>query len=124
MAKAFKRVMKAVYNDLKALGISYARATLRGTTGGRKQCQVSKPIPVVVTSGRTALPTPSTLNNLALTIRRCGIGADIRNFVCVQTNKWNLPMLVNTNISWSAGLQIGRDQSNKRQLQCRCYCYN
>ena len=90
-AKAFKRVTKAAYDDLNAIGISYARATHRGSTGGRKQCQVNKPIPVMVTSGRTALPTPSTRNNLAVTVRRCGIGADIRNLVCVcvcvQANK-------------------------------------
>ena len=97
-AKAFKHVTKAVYDDLNALGISYATVTHGRSTGGRKQCQVNKSIPVIVTSDRTALPTPSTCNNLALTVRRCGIGADIRNLVCVQTNKWNLPTLVNTNV--------------------------
>ena len=83
---------------MTSLGISYASATHRGSTGGRTQCQVNKPILVIVTSGRTALPTPSTRDNLALTVRKCGINADIRNLVCVQTNKWNLPTLINTNV--------------------------
>ena len=36
-----------------------------------------------------------TRSNLALTVRRCEIGADIRNLVYVQINEWNLPTLVN-----------------------------
>ena len=67
-AKAFKRVKKAVYDDLSALGISYARPTCRGTSGGRKQCQVTTAIPVKVTPGRTALPAPSLRNNLVQTV--------------------------------------------------------
>ena len=74
------------------------RTTHKGFTGGRKQCLANKPIPVIVTSGRTALPTSTIRKNLALTVRKCGIGIDIRNVVCVQTNIWYLPTLVNTNV--------------------------
>ena len=85
-AKAFKRVTKAVYDGLNAFGISYARTTHRGSTGGRKQRQMNKPIPVIVTSSRTALPTPSTRNNLALTVRNCGIGL-ISEIWCVYKQR-------------------------------------
>ena len=70
-AKAFKRVTKAVYDDLNALGISYARPTHRGTHGGRKQCQVTTAIPVKVTPGRTAIP--SLRNNLAQNVNRSNL---------------------------------------------------
>ncbi|KAK2173190.1 hypothetical protein NP493_893g00003 [Ridgeia piscesae] len=72
-AKAFKRVTKAVYDDLNALGISYARSTHRGTSGGRKQCQVTIAISVKVTPGRTALSTPSLRNNLVQTVNRSNL---------------------------------------------------
>ena len=67
-AKVFKRVTKADYDDLDALDISYARPTHRGASGGRKQCQVTTAIPVKVTPGRTALPTPSLRNNTLIQV--------------------------------------------------------
>ena len=42
-------------------------------SGGRKQCQVTTAIPVKVTPGRTALPTPSLRNNLVQTVNRSNL---------------------------------------------------
>ena len=72
-AKAFKPVTRAVYDDLNAVGISYARPTHRRTSGGRKQCQATTAIRVEVIQGRPALPTPSLRSNLIQTVNRSNL---------------------------------------------------
>ena len=63
--KSLMRVTKAVYYDLKQLGISHATPTLTGTTGGLCQ-RATKSIPVVVTMARISRPTELTHSNNTL----------------------------------------------------------
>ena len=54
----------------------------------------------------------------------CGTGADISNLVCVQTNKWDLPTTVNTNVRRALAGKLGEIKVIKRHLRCRYHCYN
>ena len=46
--KSQMRVSRAVYCDLKQLGICYATLTQRGTTGGQCHLRAPEPIPLIV----------------------------------------------------------------------------
>ena len=61
-AKWLMRITRAVYYDLKQLGINHATPTHRGTTGGLFQ-RATKPIPVVVATARISRPTWLTRSN-------------------------------------------------------------